>query len=658
MSRPLPARREMPALPLRRVVVAAVLAASLPLLLHVPGLVAAGIAVLAVLAGASALRRPLPIGLRVLLVLLVSFGVLAGFDFRLGRDAGSALLLAMLLLKLAELRDIDDARRLVGFALFAPFAAFLQDQGPLTLALGLQAGAASLFALARLARAPAEKPALASEWRQLGALVLLGLPLAAAAFWLFPRLPTPLWGLPENAVARTGIGDSMSPGDWIDLMADDSPAFRVRFEGPQPPSEQLYWRGPVLSHFDGRTWRRDPRLAALPPPALPVAAEGGIAYTLTLEPTDRRFVFALESPAGWPAQVQVDGEASLLAREPLRGLAQFQLRALPVQAFQPELPEALRRAYLALPPGYNPRSLARAEAWRAEAADARGYITRVLGWFNAEHIYSISAPPLGRHTADGFLFDTREGFCEHFASAFVVLMRGAGLPARVVTGYVGGVRNPIGGHWIVRQMDAHAWAEVWLEGEGWVRVDPTAAVAPERIFDTLEDRAAGGIAAGLQPMLDLGDTLREAWNHFVVRYDALRQVQLLERLGVRNADPLRVGIAFALAALLALGLSLALLLRRQDHERDPLLRAWRAYLRRWARRGFSKRPEESAQAFATRVGRSVPEAATPLGELVARWNALRYADPAASAQARAELARALRRAQPGPARPGPAFDGP
>ena len=652
MSRSPPARREMPALPLRRVVVVAVLVASLPLLLHLPGPVAIGIAVLALLAGASALRRPLPIGLRVLLVLLACGGVLAGFDFRLGRDAGSALLLAMLLLKLAELRDIDDARRLVGFALFAPFAAFLQDQGPLTLALGLLAGAAALFALARLAHTTAEMPTLATECRQLGALVLLGLPLAAAAFWLFPRLPTPLWGLPENAVARTGIGDSMSPGDWIDLMADDSPAFRVRFEGPRPPAEQLYWRGPVLSHFDGRTWRRDPRLAVLPPPPLPAAPDGGIAYTLTLEPTDRRFVFALESPAGWPPQLQMDGEASLLAREPLRGLAQFQLRALPVQAFQPQLPEPLRRAHLALPPGYNPRTLALAEDWRAETPDARGYITRVLGWFHAEHSYSISAPPLGRHTADGFLFDTREGFCEHFASAFVVLMRGAGLPARVVTGYVGGVRNPIGGHWIVRQMDAHAWAEVWLEGEGWVRVDPTAAVAPERIFDTLEDRGGGGIAAGLQPMFDLGDTLREAWNHFVVQYDALRQVQLLERLGVRNADPLRVGIAFGLAAALALGLSLALLLRREDHERTPLQRAWRAYLRRWARRGFGKHPEESAAAFAARVGRSVPEAAAPLEALVARWNDLHYADAEASAEARAELTRALRQARP------PAIGGP
>lgn len=638
-----------PPLPLRRVVVGTVLMASLPLLLHLPGVVAAGIGLVALVAGASALHRPLPTLLRVLLVLLVSGAVLAGFGFRPGRDAGSALLLAMLVLKLSELRDIDDARRLVAFALFAPFAAFLQDQGPLTLLLGLLAGAATLFALGRLARDPAETPPIMVEWRQLGALVLLGLPLAAAAFWLFPRLPTPLWGLPENAVARTGIGDSMSPGDWIDLLADDSPAFRVRFEGPTPPSEQLYWRGPVLSRFDGRVWRRDLRLQALPPPLQPDTAElGGIAYTLTLEPTDRRFVFALESPAGWPDSLQMGGEATLLAREPLRGLAQFALRADPVRPFQSALPELARRAYLDLPPGYNPRTLARATAWHAEAGTPRAYIERVLRWFNAEHAYSLAAPPLGRHTADEFLFDTREGFCEHFASAFVILMRGAGLPARVVTGYVGGVRNPFGGHWIVRQMDAHAWAEVWLEGEGWVRVDPTAAVAPERIFDTLEERTGGALAAGLRPVFDLGDTLREAWNHFVVQYDALRQIQLLERLGVRQPNPMSVGIAFVLAASLALGLTLAVLLRSGSRERDPLQRAWRAYLRRWARRGFCKRGDESATAFAERVVHSVPEAAASLVPLVARWNALRYGAGPEPAAARAELAAALRQARPPP----------
>lgn len=634
------------ALALRQGVVAAVLAASLPLLMHLPGRVALGVGAVGLAAGASALTRPLPSWLRVALVLLVSGAVVTGFGFRVGRDAGSALLLAMLVLKLSELRDIDDARRLVAFALFAPFAAFLQDQGPLTLALGLAGALGILVALSRLAREDSPSPTFRAEARRLGQLVVLGLPLAAAGFWLFPRLPTPLWGLPENAMARSGISERMSPGDWIDLMADDRPAFRVRFDGPRPPTEQLYWRGPVLSRFDGRTWTRNPWIDALPPPTLDAPPQTGVTYTVTLEPTDRRYVFALESPADWPASLQLGGEASLMSKDPLRGLAQFRLRATPAAPFQPRLPASARPGYLALPPGFNPRTLARAAEWRQESPEPRAYIQRVLSWFNAAHAYSLSAPPLGRHTADEFLFDTQEGFCEHFASAFVILMRGAGLPARVVTGYVGGVRNPIGDYWVVRQMDAHAWAEVWLDGEGWVRVDPTAAVAPERIFDTLEDQAGGGLTAGLGPVFDFGDSLREAWNNFVVRYDALRQVQLLERLGVRNADPSKVGLAFIVAAGLALGLTLLLLARRPASTVDPLEREWRRYLRRWARRGFAKRDDETALAFAARVARSVPEATGGLVPLAQRWSRLRYADPAS--EGRDVLRQDLRRGRPPP----------
>lgn len=634
-------------LPLRRAMVAAVPVAVLPLLLQLPGTVAAGIALVAAVAGWSALRRPLPLALRLLLVAAITGAVLVGFGFRLGRDAGSALLLAMLVLKLSELRDLADARRLAAYALFAPFAAFLQDQGPLTLALGLVAALGTLLAMARLAAAPRPPPSMGAELGGLGRAVLLALPLALVGFWLFPRLPTPLWGLPENALARSGISGSMTPGDWIDLLADDTPAFRVRFDGPRPPSDQLYWRGPVLTRFDGRTWSESEWLGALPAPALPTGPVLA-RYTMTLEPTERRYVFALESPAGWPASLTAGFDATLRSREPLNTLAQFSLQAVAVDGYEPQLGDALRRAHLALPAGFNPRTRERAAAWRAEAADERAYLRRVLAWFNAEHAYSISAPPLGRHTADEFLFDTREGFCEHFSSAFAILMRAAGIPARVVTGYTGGVENRVGGFWVVRQMDAHAWTEVWLDGEGWVRVDPTAAVAPERIFDTLEDqiREGGGIGAAMRPVFEFGDSLREAWNNFVVAYDAARQAELLRRLGWHGAGAAEVGQAFIVAAGTALGLTLLLLLRRAQTERDPLLRAWHRFLARCARRGLAKRPDESADAFLQRIE---PAADDGSAALVRRFVALRYAAADAGNDERTEreaLARALARHRP------------
>lgn len=634
---------------LRQAVVVAVLAAALPLLLHLPETVSVGIGAVALVSGWSALRKPLPAPLRLLLVIVITGAVLVGFGFRVGRDAGSALMLSMLVLKLSELRDVDDARRVVAYALFAPFAAFLQDQGPITLALGLLAALGVLLAMGRLAEAPAAPKPLRREIPVLLRSLALALPLALVGFWLFPRLPTPLWGLPENAVARTGLSESMAPGDWIDLLANDRPAFRVRFDGPTPPTDTLYWRGPVLTRFDGREWTRNEWLGGFPAPALPEApATGGVAYTLTLEPTDRRYVFALESPAGWSPDLQLGFDATLRSRAPLRALSQHRLRALPPQPYEPALDRGLRQSFLRLPEGFNPRTLQRAREWREAATDDRAYIQRVLAWFNAEHAYSISAPPLGRHTADEFLFDTKEGFCEHFSSAFVILMRGAGIPARVVTGYTGGVPNRIGGYWVVRQMDAHAWSEVWLEGEGWVRVDPTAAVAPERIYDTIDDLAGeAGFGDALRPMFDIGDSLREAWNNFVVRYDALRQAELLQNLGWRGAGAAEVGQAFVIAAGIALGLTLIVLIWPPKSERDPLLRAWRGFLRRWAKRGVAKRPDETAEAFLLRL-----RAATPIGDdeaeaLVRRFITARYAPAEADDEGeRAALAEALKRFRP------------
>jgi len=637
---------------LRRAVVVAVLAAALPLLLHLPETVGMGIGAVALVSGWSALRKPLPLALRLLLVMVITGAVLMGFGFRVGRDAGSALMLSMLVLKLSELREFDDAKRVVAYALFAPFAAFLQDQGPITLALGLLAAMGVLLAMERLAEAPAAPKPLRREIPGLLRSLALATPLALVGFWLFPRLPTPLWGLPENAVARTGLSESMAPGDWIDLMGSDKPAFRVRFDGPTPPSETLYWRGPVLTRFDGRAWTRSEWLGGFPAPPLPSAPPtGGVAYTLTLEPTDRRYVFALESPTGWSPDLELGFDATLRSRTPLRALSQHRLRALPPQPYEPMLDGSLRQSFLRLPDDYNPRTLQRAREWRDAAVDERAYIRRILEWFNAEHAYSISAPPLGRHTADEFLFDTREGFCEHFSSAFVILMRGAGIPARVVTGYTGGVPNRVGGYWVVRQMDAHAWSEVWLDGEGWVRVDPTAAVAPERIYDTLDDMlGTGGSSAGaLQPVFDIGDSLREAWNNFVVRYDALRQAELLQNLGWRGAGATQVGQAFVIAAGIALGLTLLVLMWPPKGERDPLLRAWRGFLRRWAKQGLEKRSNETAEAFLQRLRSraSTASAADDAESLVRRFIAQRYAPSNTDTNhERAALIEALKRHRP------------
>ncbi len=603
--------------------------ALLPLLLQLPGMLAAIIGVAALGVATLSWRRPLPLPLRLLLIITMLLAIHWQMGARPGRDTGCALLAAMLAIKSSELRSLRDARSLLGFALFAPFAAFLLDQGPGTLLLAAIAVISALLALQRLADEDAGRPPLPvpAQLPTVGRLMLLALPLALAAFWLVPRLGSPLWGLPERIVARPGLSDSMQPGEWIDLMTDDSPALRVQFFGPAPAPEQRYWRGPVLTRFDGRSWTRlESRQRTVPT----VRQLGqGWEYQIEYEPTDTRQLVALDLPLAAPAQAQLDADYSLSSNTALTALSRWRLRSAPAQAFQAQLPEPLRRQALQLPPGFNPRTLALARQWRSQAGtDDEAIVRRSLDWIHREFVYTLSTPLAGRHSADEFLFDQKAGFCEHFSSAFVVLMRGAGIPARVVTGYAGGTRNRFGDYWIVRKMDAHAWAEVWLPERGWVRVDPTAAVAPERIYDTLEDRLGQGNAGGLDfagrwdSLRQLGDWMRRGWNTAFLSFDATRQQRLLRPFGIDRLQPWQLVALFSGFAVIALG-AMALLLARGERQRDPLLRAWQRVDRRYARLGLAREPHEPASEWARRVELIQP--GTGLLALSQRFADARYA---------------------------------
>lgn len=628
----------------------------LPLLLQLPGTLALGIGVSALLVAALSWRRPLPGWLRLLLALVLVGAVLAASRFAFGRDTACAMLAAMLAIKPAETSSLRDARSLLGFALFAPFATFLLDQGPLPLVLGLAGAMLALAALLRLAELESDAPnplpplrRFATVWR----LVAIGLPLALAAFWLFPRLATPLWGVPQRAIARPGLSDHMAPGEWVDLMNDDRTALRVQFFGPAPSQSQMYWRGLTLWDFDGRRWTQARWLRDIPPAPM---RHGAVRwdYQLELEPTDGRQLVALELPLAAPGDTRLSLDYGLYSRQPLTALTRWRMQSSPPLAFEPQLMRTLRRAALALPPGYNPRTLALARQWRdaagpSSAASDAAIVQRAMGMIRADFGYTLATPLPGRNAVDEFLFDTKAGFCEHFSSAFVVLMRAAGIPARVVTGYVGGYRNPIGGYWLVRNSDAHAWAEVWLEGRGWVRVDPTAAVAPERIYDTLADRAPGadGLLGGfgaLTPMLDVGDWLRRGWNDFVLGFDANRQRQLLRPLGLGDLPPARLVALFIGTAVLAL-LWMAWRTARAGRERDPVLRAWHRLNARYARLGLARARHEPAGGWAARVSAARPDLGSGLQRLILRFNDWRYAAPQEGRRATA-LARDLRRHRP------------
>lgn len=639
----------------RRWCLAAAMACLVPLLLQIRGELALGL--LALAAFGIAVPRAWPTALRLLMVVLVIGYVVASHSFSVGRDTGCALLAAMLVLKIFETRDLRDARSLLGFSMFAPFAAFLQDQGPLTMALAFPAVGLLLLALSVLAehRPGAQAPAFNRRRAGLAATAIgMSLPLALAGFWLFPRLGSPMWGMPENAVGRSGLSDRMTPDQWVEMFADDTPALRVRFLDGEPTRRDLYWRAQVLWDFDGRTWRRgEVRVSGRPPPVQPRSPV--LRYEVSMEPTDRRYLPVLDTPLGPPVDSEIGSDLTVRPARPVSSVIRYEARAVLRADVGDELSASEERAALSLPAGLNPRTRALADRWRAEAAgDDEAVVRRALAWIGEEFSYSLTVPPSGRDAVDDFLFETRVGFCQHFSSAFANLMRGAGIPTRVVIGYAGGYRNPYGGYWVVRSMDAHAWNEVWLEGRGWVRVDPTAAVAPSRVLDTVDDLARAGslLPDTLTPLRDFGDWMRRGWNDFVLGFNASRQASLLRPLGIDQASAAQLGLAFAVGAGVALAITLWVLMRGQPTPRHPVEAAWRDWLRRLRRAGIGKAVHEPPLSFGARLAALLPGQAAQVAGLSRRYADWRYAPGGSTPAEEAQLARDLRDFRPHAPGPG------
>jgi transglutaminase-like putative cysteine protease len=553
-----------------------------------------------------------------------------------GALAGAATLLAsMTAAKLFEAHARRDWYVLLGGTLFLLLSACLDQQQllrvPLYAAcLWLCTGA--LRGLERSAQARA-----ADLLRSSGRQLLVALPLAAVLFLFVPRLPGGFWSLPGSEAAITGLSDEMSPGAIARLAESFEPALRVRFAGAPPPPGERYWRGPVLHAFDGFTWRRGP---SLPSSATPLEYIGPhYHYTMTLEPGQLPLVPALQYPE--PPELPLlryTSDYQLLLPRPLGQAQSFELDGWPQARSGAGLDARERRIDLHLPPGRNPRSTALAQQMRSTASDDAAVVHAALEHLRTGgYTYTLAPQPLGRDSVDGLLFDTREGFCGHYASAFVTLMRAAGIPARVVTGYLGGEWNRFGGYLTVRQAEAHAWAEVWLPDRGWTRVDPTAVVSPERLTRGNYDFGLSGVAGvGLQlrrtPWLGQAFMAWEAasawWQDKVVGFNLARQMDLTRWLGLGEPDwqrlalMLGMGLGLWLAAL-AWGLGRELRARRPDE----LARAWLRIEERLARAGHRRAPGEAVASFNARVASLQPALGATLAPLVRQYLALRYGPP-------------------------------
>jgi transglutaminase-like putative cysteine protease len=454
-------------------------------------------------------------------------------------------------------------------------------------------------------------------------------------FLLFPRVQGPLWGLPRDAFSGvTGLSDTMSPGTLSQLTLSDAVAFRVQFQGEMPKPNQLYWRGPVLWYFDGASWHMGLSFDSSTPSYSPRGE--AVSYAVTLEPHDKRWLFALDLPAKTVPGSRITADYQMLASLPVRQRVRYEMTSHTGYRLGYEgLSPLERRRSLQLPEGYNWRARALAQNMRRAARDERDMLEQVLGMFRTQQFfYTLSPPLLGDNPIDDFLFNTRSGFCEHYASAFVFLMRAAGIPARVVTGYQGGELNPIGNYMIVRQSEAHAWAEVWVEDAGWLRVDPTAAVSPLRV----ESGIAAAIPASSQlPLLARGDmawlrqlrftwdSIANSWNQWVLGYNPERQFWLLSRVGLDRANWQTLAmILVAATGLITTVLALAMLRRLSQRTRDPVAAIYARFCRKLARRGATRAPSEGPADFAERAARQLPDAASAIRAISQMYINLRY----------------------------------
>jgi transglutaminase-like putative cysteine protease len=615
---------------------ASVLAAVVPHLWRLPPVFSA--LILAVFAGRWLQRarggKRIPAWLKLPLVLLFPVFVILHYGNIFGREPGSALACAMLVLKLVETENRRDARASICFASFVLMSALLFDSGmgfTLLLFAALALFLATLRELEpRATDAPARtwRNALAVDLRGGAFALLAATPLALCVFVFFPRFGSPLWGAPSDASMRTGLGDSMAPGAIQELLIDDSPAFRVSFDKTPPPRAELYWRGPVLWHFDGTAWTRPEYFAAAYGMGDPQVQSEPLAYEVTLEPTERRWLLALDVPTTIPEGAVRGADMSLVSRSTVDHLLRYRAASATHYRLDLELDRAHQRLALQMPPGFNPRARELAQRWRRELGSDDKIIAAALELFHKEFFYTLNPPLLARDSVDDFIFGEKRGFCEHFSSAFTFLMRAADIPARVVTGYQGGYYNGVGEYLVVRQSDAHAWAEVWLQGRGWVRVDPTSAVSPERV--ELGARAAAGASAPwyqpswLLAMRNQFDLVNRIWNNAIVQFNVLRQQSLLAPFGIDKAEYGDLMAVLIGSSTLLLALFAWWTLRAPRSPTDPLDAAYARLCRKLARAGTARTPAEGPAAFAQRIG-ATGLRSTTIANLFSQYVNLRYA---------------------------------
>jgi protein-glutamine gamma-glutamyltransferase len=586
-----------------------------------------------------------------LLALLVLATAATLFTHRtlFGQEAGVTFIVVLLALKTLEMRARRDAFVIFFLGFFTMLSNFFVSQSLLTAACMLVALLGLLSALVN-SHMPVGRPPLAQVVKRAAGMALLGAPIMVVLFMLFPRL-APLWGVPtDSKLGRSGLSQRMQVGTMARLALDNSVAMRLQFDGPTPRQEDLYFRGPVLSSFDGREWSplRSGFSAHLQTtPQLQVSGPA-VSYQVTLEGNNRPWVLTLDATPQAPSlpgyKLLMKPDLQWVTDRPLAGLVRYQVQSYPRFRHGPSQAVVGMQDYLELPPGFNPRTLQLAADLRRNPqytrADATTLVDAVLQRLRTGgYTYTLEPGLFGTHSADEFWFDNKQGFCEHIASSFVVLMRALDIPARIVTGYQGGEANPVDGLWTVRQSDAHAWAEVWMGAQGWVRVDPTSAVAPARTgsLQRLQPPAnafAQAIGAAINPAFAMNlramwEAANNRWNQWVLNYTQTQQLNLLRDLGFES--PSWQDLTYVLIGIVVLvSLAGAAWTLWERHHQDPWLRLLQRATHQLRRAGLDVAPNTPPRRLATLVQAAAKPgdaACESLRAWLLRLEAWRYGSP-------------------------------
>lgn len=575
--------------------------------------------------------KPLP-GLVIAFITIFIFIAIVYFQgFKLDREISVTILTTMAVLKLLETWRKRDAWMIVTLCYFVILTRFFYSQDMLLVIYLMTSVIVITHTLFILQHDSGNAYLQKREIKQTLGLLATGVPLATLFFLFFPRLGSPIWGSPDFfGEGKTGISEEMSPGSISQLFNDDSTAFRVIFSSEIPQNSTLYWRGPVLWDFDGFTWSKNKDLK--PARRAVTFSDSGLAvsYEVELEPTGQNYLFALDYLAFTPHETQLLPDSQLLNKHKVNQLRHYQATSL-IKQYNPY--EFLSYEKLArlknLPKGFNQKTIKLMRQWQIENSTPEYLIAKALSLFaNDEFYYSYTPPLLQGDTVDQFLFETKSGFCEHYASAFTIMMRAAGIPARVVTGYQGGIINE--DYLLIKQSDAHAWSEVWISGKGWLRVDPTAAVSPLRI----EQGSQALMSATARNWLDSSwyrkmgenyDKMRHKWNQWIRDYNVIKQKALFNVFGFDAKDGKSIAIVLSTIMLLTTLLVLLFLyLSRPKRKLNYYDKVYNKFLKIFKQKGFLKPQQQGIRAFADEAIDKFPQAKHSINEFVELYLKLRY----------------------------------